>query len=97
MSTAKIVVRDERTVAVENAAFKWGYYILYFGLLLDCLYRHRLRHEGIGDLLVVLGVSVVFISVYLIGHKATERFTWRKFLIVYAFGWGWVMLFCASW
>ena len=49
------MVRDERTAAVENAAFKWGYYILYFGLLLDCLYRHRVRHEDIGDLFVVLG------------------------------------------
>ena len=39
MTTEKPVKRDERTVAVENAALKWGYYLLYFGLLLDCLYR----------------------------------------------------------
>ena len=97
MSTTKTVVRDERTAAVENAAFKWGYYILYFGLLLDCLYRRRVPHEGIGDLFVVLGVSVAFISVYLISHKAAERLTWRKFLIVYAFGLVWAMLFCAPW
>ena len=97
MSTARTVVRDERTVAVENAAFKWGYYILYFGLLLDCLYRHRIRHEGIGDLFVVLGVSAAFISVHLIRHKAAEPLTWRKFLIVYAFGLVWTVLFCAPW
>ena len=97
MNTEQAVKRDERTAAVENAAFKWGYYLLYFGLLLDCLYRRRLRHEDIGDLFVVLGVSVAFISVYLIRHKATEPLTWRKFLIVYAFGIVWAALFCASW
>ena len=97
MNTEQSVKRDERTVAVENAAFKWGYYILYFGLLLDCLYRHRVRHEDIGDLFVVLGASVAFISVYLIRHKAAEPLTWRKFLIVYAFGLAWTVLFCAPW
>jgi hypothetical protein len=97
MSSAQPVMRDERTAAVENAAFKWGYYILYFGLLIDCLYRHRVRHEDIGDLIVVLGVSVAFLSVYLIRHKAAEPLTWRKFLVVYAFGLFWAALFCASW
>ena len=33
MNTEQTVKRDERTVAVENAAFKWGYYIFYIGTL----------------------------------------------------------------
>jgi hypothetical protein len=96
MNTEQPVSRDERTVAVENAAFKWAYYILFYGLLLDCLYRHKILHEGVGDLFAVAGVSVAFCTAYIIIHKARERLTWKKFLMVYALGLLWALLF-APW
>jgi hypothetical protein len=96
MNTEQAVKRDERTVAVENAAFKWGFYSLYLGLLLDCLYRHKVRHEDIRDLFVVLGVGVALVTAYLIRHKATEPLSWRNFLIVYVFALLWAVLF-APW
>ena len=84
MNTEQPVERDERTVAVENAAFKWGFHAVYLGILLDCLYRHKVRNEDIGDLLVVLGVSVAVTTVYLIRHKAAvPPLPWKKFFIVY--------------
>jgi hypothetical protein len=85
MSTGQPVKRDERTVAVENAACKWGFYSVYLGILLDGFYRHKVRHEDIGDLFVVLGVGVAVTTVYLIRHKATTPpLAWWKFAVVYA-------------
>jgi peptidoglycan/LPS O-acetylase OafA/YrhL len=81
MNIEQPVKRDERTVAVENAAFKWAYHFLFFGLLLDCFYRHKVRNENIWDLLALAGVSVAVITVYLVRHKAAVLLVpWRKFL-----------------
>jgi hypothetical protein len=33
------VDRDERTVAVENASYRWAYLVLSFGLLVIVMYR----------------------------------------------------------
>jgi hypothetical protein len=83
MNTEQLVERDERTVAVQNAACKWGFFSLYLGILLDCLYRHKVWHEGSGDLFVVLGVGVAVTTVYMIRHKATAPPLGRKkFFIV---------------
>jgi hypothetical protein len=51
------VERDERTVAVENASYRWAYILLINALLIDALYRAMVRHEAAWDLmaLVVLG------------------------------------------
>ncbi len=87
MSAEQPMKRDERTVAVENAGYKWAYYFLFFGLLLDCLYRHKVRNEDIGDLLALAGASVAVITVYLFRHKAAvSRWPWRwkETVIVFA-------------
>lgn len=79
MNTERPMKRDERTVAVENAAYKWGFYTLFIGLLLDCLYRHKVRNEDIGDLLLVGCVSAAVVSVYLFRHKAAvTHWPWRR-------------------
>ncbi len=70
MNAEQSVKRDERTVAVQNASYKWAYHFLLYGLLLDCLYRHKVRNEDVGDLLALGCVSVAVITVYLIRHKA---------------------------
>jgi len=83
MNTEQVVERDERTVAVENAACKWGFYSVYLGILLDCLYRRKVQNEDIGDLLVVLGIGVAVTTVYLIRHKAAiPPLPRKKFFIV---------------
>ncbi len=50
-------LRDERTITVENASYRWGYLVLSFGLLLDVAYRGLVRQEASWDLLglVLLG------------------------------------------
>lgn len=53
-------LRDERTVAIENAGYRWSYLVLSFGLLGLTAYRSWLRSEAAWDLLalVVLGGAV---------------------------------------
>jgi hypothetical protein len=60
----KLIQRDERTVAVENASYRFAYYTLSFGLLLIVGYRTAVLHDGSFDLLalVILGglVAVLY-------------------------------------
>ena len=53
MNTQQNVGRDERTVAVENASFKWAYIFVAFALLIDGAYRGAVRHEAAWDLLAL--------------------------------------------
>jgi hypothetical protein len=54
------VDRDERTIAVENASYRWAYLFLSFGLLAAVGYRSFAAGEAAWDLLalVVLGGGV---------------------------------------
>lgn len=72
--TAHGVVRDERTVATENASYRWSYLVLSFGLLASTLYRSVVRHEAAWDLLalVVLG-GVVATVLQGAGRVLTRR------------------------
>jgi hypothetical protein len=57
MSTTPTVARDERTVAVENASYRWAYAFVTFGLLALVAYRSFVHNESPWDLmaLVILG------------------------------------------
>lgn len=74
--------QNEPMAAMENAGFKWAYNFLFFGLVLDCIYRYRLRNEDIGDLVALAGASVAVFTVYLIRHKAATL-SWRNLLFAY--------------
>jgi hypothetical protein len=58
--TSQPIMRDERTVATENASYRWAYLILSFGLLVSTAYRSFALHESAWDLLalVILGGAV---------------------------------------
>jgi hypothetical protein len=58
--TAKPIMRDERTVATENASYRWAYLVMSFGLLVSTAYRSFVRNESAWDLLalVILGGAV---------------------------------------
>jgi hypothetical protein len=64
MSTSQSVERDERTVAVENAGYHWAYLLLTYGLLVDVMYRSRVRHETTWDLLALVVVGGAVCTVY---------------------------------
>lgn len=64
MSTPQAVQRDERTVAVENASYRWAYSLLAFALLVDVMWRALVRHEAAWDLMALVVVGGVGASVY---------------------------------
>ena len=59
--TFEPVDHDERTTAVENAAYRWAFGFLTFALLIDVAARSFLRDEAPWDLLflVVAGGGIV--------------------------------------
>jgi uncharacterized membrane protein len=54
------VIRDERTVAVENTSYRFAYMVLSFGLLVSVAVRGLVLKEAGWDLLglVILGGAV---------------------------------------
>ena len=73
MSTARPTERDERTVAVENASYRWVCTFLTFALLIDVMYRALARDEAAWDLfaLVILGGAIS--TAYQAHHKTLPR------------------------
>ena len=51
MTGASGVVRDERTIAVEDASYRLAYGFISFALLLDVMYRSLVRREAPWELL----------------------------------------------
>jgi hypothetical protein len=73
MSQTQPVFRDERTVAIENAGYRWGYLTLSFGILAAVMYRGFVLGQQSWDLLglVMLG-GIVGIG-YQVAHNIVTR------------------------
>jgi hypothetical protein len=69
MSTPQAVERDERTVAVENASYRWAYLLLTYALLVDVMYRGLFRHEAAWDLMALVVVGGAICTVYQASQK----------------------------
>ncbi len=79
MSDNQPVMRDERTVSVENAGSRLACAFLTFALLIDAVYRGQVRNEAAWDLLAMVIVSGFIQLVYQGRHKTLPR------------GWAWKM------
>jgi len=75
MSTPQVVERDERTVAVENASYRWAYAVLTYALLVDVMYRSLFRHEAAWDLMALVIVGGAICTVYQ-AHQKTLAHGW---------------------
>ncbi|HLC01953.1 MAG TPA: hypothetical protein VJK02_02865 [Anaerolineales bacterium] len=62
--TGHNVIRDERTLSVENASYRWGYLFLAFGILLIVAYRGLVKQEASWDLLALVIISGIVTSIY---------------------------------
>jgi hypothetical protein len=69
VSTAPAVDRDERTVAVENAGFRWAYLFLSFGLLALVAYRSLVRNESPWDLMALVVSGGILSAAYQWFHR----------------------------
>ena len=78
------VTRDERTVAVENEACRWGYTVLLFGVMLDVMYRGFVRFEVVPDWLTMhsnwdlMGLVLLSLLVTMV-YQATHGALWQLF------------------
>jgi hypothetical protein len=70
MSTTPTVDRDERTVAVENASYRWAYMFVTFGLFLLVAYRSYVHNESPWDLLALAILGGLLSGAYQWFHKA---------------------------
>jgi hypothetical protein len=82
MNTEQSVVRDERTVAVENASFRWAFNFVVFALLVDVVCRGAFFHEAAWDLFALACVPGIVCTIYQARHKIWGRgFPWKTMLI----------------
>jgi hypothetical protein len=72
------IERDERTVAVENAGYRWSYLVLSFGLLGLTAYRSWVRGEAVWDLLALVVIGGGVNAVY----QGTRRVLNERWLVV---------------
>ena len=69
MNPTPTVNRDERTVTVENASYRWAYLFLSFGLLALVAYRSFRHHESPWDLMTLVVLGGVLNAAYQWFHK----------------------------
>ena len=81
MSNAPSVERDERTVAVENASYRWAYGFLAYALLVDVAYRAVVHHEAAWDLMAFVFAGGILCTVYQARLK-TLAHSWAKRVVV---------------
>src|SRR5881275_1494500 len=73
MSTAPLPERDERTVAIENASYRWAYLLLSFGLLALVAYRSFEFRESSCDLLGLVVAGGLLSTAYQGFHGVLSR------------------------
>ncbi len=86
MSTTGCVERDERTIAVENASYRWAYLFLSFALLLDVACRSFLRDDAAWDLLALVIGGGVVCTVIQARYRILGRAWTRTVLVAFCVG-----------
>ena len=68
-----LVDHDERTVAVENAGYRWAYLFTSFGLLAIVAFRGFIKREASWDLLALVILGGLVHAVFRAFHGALYR------------------------
>jgi hypothetical protein len=72
------IVRDERTVAVENASYRFAYKLLGGGLLLDAFCRAWAQQRPYWDLMALVVISGGAATAYQAARGTLFRY-WARF------------------
>ena len=80
------VVRDERTVAVENASLKWSYIVLCIALFIDMVFRALVLNEPAWDLMLLIFFSSAIGTIYQIRKKALPYNKAWPFIFILSLG-----------
>ncbi len=75
--SAQEILRDERTVAVENAGYRWSYNVIAFGLLILTAYRSLVQGQSSWDLMGLVIVSGAVNVVF----QASQRVVNRRWML----------------
>ncbi len=75
------VLRDERTLVVENAGYRRAYFLLAFGLLVIVAVRSFVWRESNWDLLALVVLSGFVTTIYQGAHRILS---WRWALVALA-------------
>ena len=67
------IIHDERSIAVENSSYRWGYLLLSFGLLAVVAYRSLIWRQSSWDLLALVVLGGVVTTLYQWTHKILSR------------------------
>lgn len=67
------VIRDERTITIENASYRWAYHLLSLGLLVSVIYRGFIRQESSWDLLALVILGGLVTTLYQGIHRVLSR------------------------
>ena len=67
------VIRDERTITIENASYRWAYLLLSFGLLVIVAYRGYAQQESNWDLLALVLLGGLVTTLYQGIHRVLSR------------------------
>ncbi|HZP84402.1 MAG TPA: hypothetical protein VFB21_22400 [Chthonomonadaceae bacterium] len=71
------VVRDERTIFIENASYRWAYLFLSFGLLGIVAYRSFSERQSNWDMLILVIAGGLVTTLYQAVHRVlTRRWLW---------------------
>jgi tryptophan-rich sensory protein len=65
--------KDERTVAVENASYRWAYLLFSFGLLAIVAYRDFVWRQSSWELLALVVLSGLVTTLYQGFHRVLSR------------------------
>ena len=71
--TDKPIFTDERTVAAQNASYRWAYLFLSFGMLLSAAYRSFVWHEQPWDLLALVVAGGFVATLYQASQRVLSR------------------------
>ena len=67
------IIRDERTITVENSSYRWGYLLLSYGLLVVVAYRSFIWRQSSWDLLALVVLGGVVTTLYQWTHRVLSR------------------------
>jgi hypothetical protein len=70
--------RDERTLAVENAGYRWSYHGLSFGILAIVAYRAFAGGEASWDLMALVVLGGVVNATY----QGLQRVLYRRWVVM---------------
>jgi hypothetical protein len=76
--TPSPVERDERTIAIENAGYRWSYLVLSFGLLAIVAFRGVTRGQASWELLALVVLGGVVNAAY----QGLHRVLYKRWVVL---------------